>query len=334
LWTTHSDRVGKALVKQFQGEQGGLSTGAGSAAGSLAGCASGSGDGNVKGLLLIPKLGVTAPVEDGVGDEQLNVAVGHLPASVWPGTAGNSVLEAHDVSYFVNLAQLNAGDEVQFQSPCTTFLFLVQGHTIVQQGSPVYNTTGPTLTMVTCWPTNALWFTPQRYLVTATLVSSTPRHGPTQSYVAASPPPTVDVPGALAALGVTLTTYSVPMGTMSMSGTPNQTWSQSTNPLLVEDSAVEAFIAGVRSLSANRPDWWASFAPTAPIPPALVGATVGYKSTLNVDLRVAGATPTGVELKVTAVVTGGSAPGTYAMTVDEAVSGGQLTITNWVLRPA
>ena len=95
------------------------------------------------GCCVIPKLGVTAPVEDGVGDDQLNVAVGHLPTSVWPGAAGNSVLEAHDVSYFVNLAQLSAGDTVQFQSPCTTLRLQGAGPHIVQQGTPVYNTTGP-----------------------------------------------------------------------------------------------------------------------------------------------------------------------------------------------
>ena len=334
LWTTHSERVGHALVQHFRSEEGALPAGSGAAGGSLGACSAATDTDPVKGLLLIPKLGVTAPVEDGVGDDQLNVAVGHLPSSVWPGTTGNSVLEAHDVSYFVNLSQLEVGDSVQFQSPCTDYLFRVSAHNVVQQGSPVDNTTTPTLTMVTCWPTNALWFTPQRYLVTATLVSSTPRRGPTQSYVAASPAPTVAVPSELAAQGVTLTTYSVPMGTLSITGTPDQTWTQSTNPLLVQDSAVEAYIAGVRALTENRPDWWSSFAPTAPIPPALVGASVAYKSSLDVSLEVTGSTPTGVVLTVTAAVTGGSAPGTYAMTVDEAISAGQLTITNWILRPA
>jgi sortase A len=334
LWTTHSQRVGKALVEQFRGRQAALPVHSASGAGALAACASSSSTDQVKGLLLIPKLGVTAPVEDGVGDDQLNVAVGHLPASVWPGTAGTSVLEAHDVSYFVNLAQLSVGDVVQFQSPCTTYVFKVQGHDIVQQGTPVYNTSGPTMTLVTCWPTNALWYTPQRYLVTADLVSTSVRKGPSQSFVPASAAPTVAVPADLAAQGVTLATYSVPMGTMSLSGAPDPAWLQTTNPLLVEDSAVEGFIAGVRALSENRPDWWSSFAPSAPIPPALVGAKVSYKTSLNVNLSATGSTPTGVVLTVTAALSGGSAPGTYTMTVTETIQSGHLVVSNWVLTPA
>jgi LPXTG-site transpeptidase (sortase) family protein len=334
LWTTHSERVGKELVHNFRSRQAALPVQQSGAVGSLAACTTYSSTNAVKGLLIIPKLGVTAPVEDGVGDDQLNVAVGHLPNSVWPGTAGNSVLEAHDVSYFVNLAQLAAGDTVQFVAPCTTFTFKVTGHSVVQQGSPVYNTTGPTMTLVTCWPTNALWFTPQRYLVTAAYVSSTLRSGSSESYVAASPAPSVAVPSALAAKGVTLATYSVPMGVMTLGGAPSASWSQTTNPLLVEDSAVEAFIAGVRALEANRPDWWTSFAPTAPIPPELVGASVSYKSSLNVTLQVTESTPTRAELKVVAGVSGGAHPGTYAMTVEEAVTDGQLTITNWSVVPA
>jgi len=187
---------------------------------------------------------------------------------------------------------------------------------------------------VTCWPTNALWFTPQRYLVTATLASTSLRTATSGGYVAAAPPPTVNVPAPLAAEGVTLATYSVPMGTLSTAGTPDQAWSQSTNPLLVEDSAVEAFIAGVRALAGDHPDWWSAFAPSAPIPPELVGARVSYRSALDVQLNTAGSTPQGAVLTVTASVSGGSAPGTYAMTVTESITGNQLTITNWVLRPA
>ncbi|HAM01233.1 MAG TPA: hypothetical protein DCQ30_03250, partial [Acidimicrobiaceae bacterium] len=60
-------------------------------------------------------------------------------------------------------------------------------------GSPVYNTPGPTITLVTCWPTNALWFTPDRYLVTANEVSQTSSNGG-QQYIVASAAPTVPVP--------------------------------------------------------------------------------------------------------------------------------------------
>jgi sortase A len=334
LWTTHSERVGHALVKGFRDREAALPLQASLApSAALAACTAFADTDQVKGLLVIPALGVTAPVEQGVGNDQLDVAVGHLPASVWPGEAGNGVLEAHDVSYFVNLAKLNPGDTIEYQAPCTTFVFKVQSHTVVDQGTAVYNTSGPTLTLVTCWPTNALWFTPQRYLVTATLVSDSVRTGRSPSYTPAEAPPSVAVPASLLTQGVTLATFSLPMGTMSITGSGDQTWLQSTNPLLVEDSAVEAYIAGVRALGENRPDWWSSFAPGAPIPPQLLGAHVSFRSPLDVQLHVSGAGATGAVLTNTVSLSGGSSPGRYAVTVTESVQSGSLTITNWVLQP-
>ncbi|MGH7734967.1 MAG: class D sortase, partial [Gemmatimonadales bacterium] len=275
LWSAHSARVGKALVHRFVNENSLGSPKAtpkdGTGTATLASCAGASGADAVKGLLEIPKIGLVAPVEQGVEDAQLDVAVGHFPASVWPGDSVNAVLEAHDVSYFVNISKLDAGDPIRYVTPCITYLFTVQSHTVVQEGAPVYNTAAPTITLVTCWPTNALWFTPQRYLVSASLTSSTPTRQP-GSYVAGQNAPTVPVPSELAAQGVTLETYSVPMGAMALAGSPDPAWVQSTQPLLVESSAVKAFIAGVRSLTESRTDWWDAIAPGVTPPPSLLGA--------------------------------------------------------------
>ena len=338
LWTTHSTRVGKALVHQFLKNRS-LSTpvtgGSGGGSATLASCNEGGSSDPVRGLLQIPKLNVVAPVEEGTGDDQLNVAVGHDPYSVWPGQAGNSVLEAHDVSYFVGLPKLTAGDVVQYVSPCTTYVFQVNGHTVVTQGAPVYNTPGPTITLVTCWPTNALWFTPDRYLVTANLVSqSSTSEGAARKYLTAASPPTVPVPSALASQGVTLATYSLPMGSFSLQGTPDPAWAQTTNPLLVETSAVEAYIAGVRSLTQNRLDWWRAIAPSAPVPQQLVGAgNPGYITPLDVVVTAAGTEAKSVSLTNTVTISGGSAPGRYAVTVTETIHNGTLTISSWTLQP-
>ncbi len=260
LWTIHSQRVGHSLVEGFlkknalsaplKSPQGG-SAAAGKAA--LADCnATGSG-GGAQGLLLIPKVGVTAPVLEGTDDEQLNVAVGHVPASVWPGTAGNSVLAAHDVSYFQNISQLQPGDRIVYEAPCTTYVFQVQSHAVVHEGAPVYNTATPSITLVTCWPTNALFFTPNRYLVTANQVSSYPTTSTSsRTYLAAAPAPTVNVPADLAAQGVTLATYSLPMGTLTVNGTPDPEWANTTDPLLVQGSGVQAYIAAVKALTQNQ----------------------------------------------------------------------------------
>ena len=338
VWSSHSTRAGKALVNRFLNEHS-LSTPApattvpvppGSA--TLVSCAQSTSADQVKGLLEIPKIGVTGPVEDGTDDAQLNVAIGHVPGSVWPGDTGNSVLEAHDVSYFVNLAQLQAGDTIRYIAPCITYTFTVQSHSVVHEGSPVYNTSTPTLTLVTCWPTNALWFTPERYLVTATLASSSLTGAAGRSYLASQPPPAVPVPQPLAAQGVTLETYSVPMGAMALTGSPDSSWAQSTNPLLVESSAVKAFIAGVRSLTENRLDWWGAIAPGVQPPQPLVGAqNPRDASPLNGTITAEGIQATSVALSTTVNVSGGSAPGHYTINVGETISNGTLVVSSWTL---
>jgi len=338
LWAAHSTDTGRALVHRFLQNralstpvQGSAST---SDTADLTSCsASAQSSDPVEGLLEIPKLGVTAPVEQGDGDAQLAVAVGHDPDSVWPGTIGNSVLEAHDVSYFVALPNLSVGDTIRYVSPCTTYVFQVSGHTVVSQGNPVYNTPSPTLTLVTCWPTDALWFTPDRYLVTASEVSESSTTAGSQAYLTASPPPNVPVPSALVSQGVTLATYSLPMGTFTLTGTPNQAWAQTTNPLLVQSSAVEAFIAGVRSLTENRLDWWSAVAPGVPPPTPLVGAdNPGYSSGLDVTETADGTQVSSVTLTDTVTVKGGNAPGLYAMTVKQAIHDGTLLITGWSMQ--
>jgi len=281
LWTAHSQRAGQALIHGFlknhalNAPAGGHPAPSGTV--SLASCTGDKGANGaasasaastpVHGLLEIPKLDVVAPVEQGMGDAQLAVAVGHNPDSVWPGQTGNAVLYAHDVSYFTSISQLKSGDTLRYVTPCATYDFAVTSHAIVTQGSPVYNTSEPSVTLVTCWPTDALWFTPDRYLVTATEVAKVTTGAWTASYHKASAAPSVPVPSTLVSQGVTLSTYDLPMATFRLAGNPSRAWAQSTSPRMVEESGVQAFIAGVRSLAEDRLDWWHMVAPGV-APPA------------------------------------------------------------------
>lgn len=346
LWTAHSNSVGHSLVlKEEQARRAAAArTRTSSARGQDVGpCATpsttttttttsaGAPTGPI-GLLVIPAIGLTAPVEEGTGDAELSVAVGHLQTSASPGTAGNAVLEAHDVSYFVNIDELTPGATILYETPCTTYTFTVQGHQVIAQGSPLFNTPGPTLSLLTCWPTDALWFTPTRYLVTATEVKVTPNTGaPTVAEVPASAiAPTVPAPAALAAQGLTLATNSVPMGTMSVAGTPDPAWVEGPGPLVVQDSAVESFIAGVKALAQSQLGWWDAIAPGVQAPSALVGARIDdYDASLDVTVMAAGTEATSVELTDTATVTGGPAPGVYRITVTQGVSDDDLVITSW-----
>ncbi len=87
--------------------------------------------GQLSGILTIPALDLQAPVEEGTDDQELNVAVGHDPQSVWPGVDGAAVFLAHDVSYFVHLDALKPGDTIIYATACNTVTFRVSGHQVV-----------------------------------------------------------------------------------------------------------------------------------------------------------------------------------------------------------
>lgn len=346
LWTNHSNEAGHALVHHFLKDHSlgaplrsptskPASASGGSNSALLAACAASGGTTTVHGLLEIPSLGVVAPVEQGTGDGVLAVAIGHDPYSVWPGKRGNAVLLAHDVSYFSTIDQLKPGANIRYVSPCTTYDFRVSSHAIVTSGSPVYNTKTPSLTLVTCWPTDALWFTPDRYLVTATEISKGATGGSHIAYLTVSNPPTVPVPSALASQGVTLQTYSLPMGTFTLAGSPTSSWAHTTSPLLVDGSAVEAFIAGVRALTENHLDWWHAIAPGVKAPAPLVGANnPGYETATDVTEHATGTAATSVTLTDTVSVSGGKHPGRYVMNVRTVVHGHTMTITSWNMTPS
>ena len=386
LWMHHSDQVGSALITRQQGRDrsaaatalpgcGHASSSspatpatatrgtAGSGGGSVAsaaqlpagsqgapGTSGGATPNPVHGLLAIPNIGLVAPVEQGVGDPQLAVAVGHIPASVWPGATGTSILAAHDVSYFVHIDRLQTGDRVSFATPCTTYQFAVSGHQVVKQGSPVYNSPGPTLMLETCWPTDALWYTPDRLLVTATLTAAVPTT--TQSWartggiasgsaqassgasVAGTSPPRVPAPGALVAQGLTLATNSIPMGTLAIKGTPTTTWTQSPGPLAVESSALQAFIGGLKAAEQQVSTWWAALAPGVTMPTVLGGARVSdWHQGLDVAIYAKGSSADGVILVSVITLVGGPSPGTYTQTVGAVITHGELTVRGWALAP-
>ncbi len=336
LWITHSNRVGESLIKKLENARHKAAHAAAAGATTSTCAATTTADGP-QGLLVIPSIGLTAPVEEGTGDDQLNVAVGHVPTSVWPGTTGNTVLEAHDVSYFVNIDQLKPGETIEYETPCITYDYTVQSHQVIQQGSTIYNTPTPTLSLVTCWPTNALWFTPTRYLVTASEFRTVPNTAAAVvgTVPTSASPPTVPAPAALVAQGLTLTTNSVPMGTMTITGQPDPGYVEGPGPLAVEDSAVESFIAGVKALEQNQLGWWGAIAPGVAVPAPLLGANVsGYDASLDVAVTATGSAATSVQLTDTAIVTGGKDPGRYAITVVQTVSAGQLVVSSWTLHPA
>jgi len=290
-------------------------------------------EGTLVGVLSIPDLSVTAPVEQGLGDDVLNVAVGHAPSTPWPGQTGTAVFLAHDVSYFARIDQLQPGDVVKMDSGCTTTNFEVTGHTVVEAGAPIPQQAGDALVLDTCWPTDALWYTPQRYLVEAVVRSVTTDKGATKA-AAVAPVPLVTyestAPPELVAQGLTLATNTQLMGTMQFAGTPSTQWTQSPGPLALEHAALQAYFGGLHATAQGRSDWWATLAPGVAMPAPMSGARVsGHDAPLDVTITATGDSPTAIALDTVLTLSGGPAPGEYAEHVIEALHGDTIVITEW-----
>jgi len=288
-------------------------------------------DRQLTGVLGLPRLGVTAPVAEGTGDDVLNVAVGHAPSTPLPGQPGTSVLLAHDVSYFAHIDQLKAGDTIRYTTGCATQIFMVTGHTVVRAGAAVPVVSGDGLVLDTCWPTNALWYTPDRYLVEAVQssvqVTGRSSNAGTRTWATGYRAP---APPTLAAQGLDLVHNEVPMGTLQLTGRPDAGWAQSPAPLALEAAALEAYFGAERAAAQHHADWWAQLAPGVSPPPAVWGASVsGHGAPLNVRVAANGATPTTVVLDTVVSLSGGAAPGVYHEVVTEAVRGLNVVVTSW-----
>jgi sortase A len=336
-WQLHAKRAGSALVRA----EGALDRPAGATRGPRSCVVSGAMTGQLAGVLRIPSLGLTAPVEEGTADPVLSVAVGHDPSSVWPGAAGTSVLMAHDVSYFVHIGELKPGDVIEYRTVCSTARFTVTTSQVVPQGSPIAGSQGSALVLDTCYPPNALFFTSERLLVWA-VSSGITQSGPiaagerSSGTVAASAGPSYSVPApaALVAQGLTLEQNDAPMGTMTLVGRPAPGWEQSPGPMALEAAALEAYFGGIHAAAATEASWWTALTePGIGIPCALAGGAdiTGHDAPLDVEIVSALGEPNEVVLTTTVTVSGGDAPGTYDETVTADVNGSTVLLGGWTL---
>jgi sortase A len=296
----------------------------------------GSGGRGPYGLLEASSIGLVAPVLQGTGDSVLGEAVGHDPASAWPGQAGTSVLSAHDVTWFSSIAKLKPGNEIRYITPCRTYTYKVTSHVIVAAGSPVYNARTARLVLDTCYPLDALYITSTRYLVYADLISSAPTHAAAAA-PGSWPPPSVPAPAQLAAQGLSLARNPAPLGRLRLSGSPARAWTQSSAPLQFEAAALTEYFGLIHSATQEERAWWADLAPS--VPTSAAGAMWGgqlrsYDSKLLTTVHVTGTRPVFATLTATVTVAGPDGPRSYQLTVHEMVRAGRLLVTGVRLIPA
>jgi len=107
--------------------------------------------------IVIPAIGVDAPVVEGDDWEELKMGAGHRVGSANPGERGNMVISGHDDVYgeiFRHLEDLNIGDEVTVYASDTPHRYLVVAKMVVEptQVSLLEATPNATLTLITCHP--------------------------------------------------------------------------------------------------------------------------------------------------------------------------------------
>jgi sortase A len=339
----HSSTAGRNLVGQERSEIARVARSPaacqaplGAAAGVQWSPAEGSAGQGPFGLLEAPSLGMVAPVLQGTGDSVLGDAVGHDPASAWPGQAGTSVLSAHDVTWFSRIGRLKPGNEIRYVTPCRTYTYKVTSHAIVTAGSPVYSTGTARLVLDTCYPFDALYITATRYLVYADLIRSTPTHATTGAPGGWSPP-AVPAPARLAAQGLDLAHNPAPLGTLRLTGSPDRAWTQSSAPLKFHVAALAEYFGIIRSAAQQERAWWADLAPSVPASaagPLWGGQLESYDSQLMVKLSADGTQPVSATLTAAVSVTGPNGSGRYQLTVTETVREGELLATRVQLTPA
>lgn len=244
-------------------------------------------------MLAIPAIGMTAPVLQGLSNAVLDVAVGHDPLTVWPGDRGESLLLAHDVSYFSGLDRVRPGQTVTWTEGCQRAVFRVLGSTITQPGAAIRApTSGSGLALITCWPTNALFWTADRYVVETELIARQWLARPTSVGPSKIVRLGVPVPPALAAEGLSLAQSGVLVGHLAISGAPSPAFRAGPEPLAVADAALREYAAAARTAAAGNRSWWAALAISGvPLP---VPWSLAYDT--NVTLRVRASTVEGAVL--------------------------------------
>lgn len=120
-------------------------------------------EGEPIGKIEIDRIGLSAYVVEGVGDDDLHSGPGHYPGTPLPGQKGNSAIAGHRTTYgapFANIDKLEPGDEIRVTTLQGTFTYAVMpqedgsGHIIVSPNAvEVLNDAGDNrLTLTACHP--------------------------------------------------------------------------------------------------------------------------------------------------------------------------------------
>jgi sortase A len=127
--------------------------------------------------LSIPRLHLTTMVEEGVGEDILSEAAGHVPNTATPGHPGNIAIAAHRDTLFRALKGIRNHDRIVLSTRTKDYDYEVISTRIVSPDdvgvlAPVKGQN--TLTLITCYPFYFVGHAPKRFIVRARLSPADP----------------------------------------------------------------------------------------------------------------------------------------------------------------
>ncbi len=126
------------------------------------------------GTLSIPVIHRIVPIIQGTATAQLKKGAGHFLESALPGEMNNTVISGHRETAFRGIGAMKIGDLVIAETSAGKFTYQVSGTKIVDQSdlSVIVQSDTAILTLTTCYPFNTPGYSPQRFIVSASLIST------------------------------------------------------------------------------------------------------------------------------------------------------------------
>ena len=128
-------------------------------------------NGETVGRIEIPRLRISAIVKAGADVRTLQLAVGHIPGTAFPGERGNVGLAGHRDTFFRRLRDIRPEDEIRVTTPERVYSYRVERTDVVEPEDVwvLEPTEYSALTLVTCYPFTYVGSAPQRFIVRAQL---------------------------------------------------------------------------------------------------------------------------------------------------------------------
>ncbi len=129
--------------------------------------------GSLIGKILIPRLGITAVVDEGVDSKTLALSVGHIPSTALPGQPGNVGIAGHRDTFFRPLRNIQRNDIITLTTLRGEYRYRVVSTKVVgpYDIAVLDSDRNEILTLVTCYPFFFVGSAPDRFIVRAERVA-------------------------------------------------------------------------------------------------------------------------------------------------------------------